>query len=261
MPQVRVERFAGVARVVLDRPDQRNAVSHDMLEELAAAFDALDAEPQVRAVILAGEGADFCAGADLSDVTIIRADRDYASGFEASLRTLSTHPNPVIAEVQGSALGAGCQIVVACDLAVAAEDARIGIPSGKLGILPNFESIERLVLSVGPKRAGEILYAGRVVSGAGAAAWGLANVAVPAAELTERTFALAERIAGLAPLSVRGAKRGVRTAIEHLSVDRFGESDRVSEFDAMAAEAFGSEDLREGIRAFRERRSPKFRGK
>jgi enoyl-CoA hydratase/carnithine racemase len=260
---VRVERDdeAAVARVAMDRPQARNAVSHAMLEELVRAFGDLAVDEGVRAVVLAGEGRDFCAGVDLADVAIMDAERDYARSFEDLVKAIETHPSPVIAEVHGSALGAGCQIVVACDLAIAAHESRLGIPSARLGLLINYENIERLVIAVGKKRAGEILYAARVVSGTEAAAWGLVNEAVASADLRERTMRLAQRVAELAPLSVRGSKRGIGAAMERVSLDRTVEGDRIADFDMMAAAAFASEDLREGIEAFRQRRPPRFRGR
>jgi enoyl-CoA hydratase/carnithine racemase len=245
----------------MDRPEQRNAVSGGMLTELSAAFAELAQDSRVRVVIVAGAGPDFCAGADFADLGQAPAGLDYGQRFEQVLRAIEGHPDPVIAEVQGSAFGAGCQIVVACDLAVVAEDARFAVPSGKLGIVVNYENIERLTLAVGPKRAGELLYSARIVTGPEAVAWGLANAAVPATDLQAEALKLAERVASLAPLSVRGAKRGVGLGRAHLTVDRGTEQQPLVEFDLLAAEALGSEDLQEGIAAFRERRSPRFKGK
>ncbi len=263
MALVEVERADGaaVARVVLTRPDQRNAVSNRMLEELVSTFGALAVDPGLRAVILSGRGPDFCAGADLADVTIMSADADYGRSFEEVVTAVETLPSPVIAEVHGAALGAGCQLVVACDLAVAAEDARLGIPSARLGLLINYENLERLVLAVGRKRAGELLYAGRVLTGVEAVEWGLVTKAVPADKLAETVQKLAERIADLAPLSVRGSKRGVTAVSLNLALDRTTEGHRIADFGMMAAEAFQSEDLREGLAAFRERRDPRFQGR
>ena len=232
-----------------------------MLEELVRAFGDIAVKPEVRAVILSGEGRDFCAGADFDEITIMRPPGfDYGRTFEEAVAAIADHPVPVIAQVQGAALGAGCQIAVGCDLAVAAEDARFGIPVAKLGLLINFENIQRLVLAVGSKRAGEILFAGRQLSGVEAAEWGMVNEAVPAPELPERTEALARSIAEGAPLSVRGSKRGIRAVVEKLSVDRSTEGYRVTEYDMMTAAVFESHDLKEGIKAFRERRKPEFRG-
>jgi len=264
MPLIRVERGGPVARVTLARPEQRNAVSSEMIEELVEALGGLAADHETRVVVLAGDGPDFCAGADFAELEVMRSgpgEFDYGRTFEELLRAIATHPVPVIARVHGAALGAGCQITIACDLAVVAEDARLGIPSARLGILINFENIQRLVLAVGPKRAGEVLFTGRAVSGSQAAEWGLANLAVPDAELDAAVGLLASTIAEAAPLSVQGSKRGIGVVLEHLGVDRFTEGHRVADFDMMAAQAFASEDLQEGIRAFRERRKPEFEGR
>jgi enoyl-CoA hydratase len=258
------ERDGSVARLTLNRPDQRNAVSVAMIEELTAALDDLAASADVRVVIIAGAGPDFCAGADFAELAGSRSGQsgiDYARSFERALTAIAAHPSPVIAQVHGAALGAGCQIAVACDLAVVAEDARLGIPSARLGILINLENIQRLVVAVGPKRAAEILFTGRAMSGVEAADWGLANATVPAADLAGRTRDLAASITESAPLSVRGSKRGIALVLSQLSIARSTNSDQVAGFDAMAAAALASEDLQEGIRAFRDRRKPGFEGR
>jgi enoyl-CoA hydratase/carnithine racemase len=258
---IRLERSGAIAHVFLSRPDQRNAVSIAMLADLVRVLDDLAADPDLRAVVLAGDGPDFCAGADLSELAAANPpDFDFARSFEVALNAIADQPVPVIARVHGSALGAGCQITVACDLAVAAGDARFGIPSSRLGIVVNFENIERLVLAVGRKRAGEILFAGRQLSGNEAVSWGLVNEAVPRGDLVARTDELAGAIANAAPLSVRGSKRAIAVVERARSLDRSTEGHRVADFDKMAAEALASEDLREGILAFKERRKPRFRG-
>ena len=252
-----------VWRITLSRPEARNAVSVPMLEDLARALGDAAAEPDARVVILAGDGPDFCAGADLAELegaSSGAAGLDYGRELEEVLRGIGEHPLPVIGEIRGGALGAGCQIAVACDLAVAATDARLGIPSARLGVVIGYENVERLVHAVGPKRAAEILVAGRTLSGEEAVAWGLVNEAVPPEELSGRAAELAEGIAAAAPLSVRSSKRGIRAVLAKLSLDREAEGFRVADFDMMAAQALASHDLREGIRAFRERRDPQFRG-
>ena len=253
-----------VWRITLNRPDQRNAVNAQMLGELLRALGDAAADPGARVVVLAGEGRHFCAGADIEELagaTDSADGIDYGRSLEEVLRTIGEHPLPVLAVVQGGALGAGCQLAVACDLAIAATDATFGIPSARLGVVINFENIQRLVLAVGPKRASDLLIAARTISGEEAAAWGLVNEAVPGGDLPNRALEVAERVADAAPLSVRASKRGIREVLANQGVDRATDGFRLADFDMMAAQAFGSEDLKEGIAAFRERRDPEFRGR
>jgi enoyl-CoA hydratase/carnithine racemase len=216
--------------------------------------------PGARAVLLAGEGQHFCAGADLGEIAANLDGFRYGQTLEEVLASMAEHPLPVIARVQGAALGAGCQFLTACDLAVVADDSRIGIPSARLGIVIAFESIERLVLAVGPRRASELLLTGREISGHQADAWALVNEAVPADRVAARAEELAEEVASAAPLSVRGSKRGIRAVLRKLSIDRETEGYRVADVDMIGGDALASEDLREGLRARRERRPPEFRG-
>jgi len=249
-------------RITLDRPEARNAVTEEMLANLAAALGDAAADPEARVVLLAGEGGHFCAGADLAEVGRVPGADGFGYGrvLEGVLASLADHPLPVVARVQGAALGAGCQLLVACDLAVAAEDARIGVPSARLGIVIPFESIERLVLAVGPRRAADLLITGREVSGREAAVWGLATEAVPPDHVAGRAEEVAELVASSAPLSVRGSKRAIAAVLRKLSIDRETEGYRLAEVDMMSADALASEDLAEGLRARRERRPPRFRG-
>jgi enoyl-CoA hydratase/carnithine racemase len=232
-----------------------------MLEHLLAGLGDAAVSSEARVVLVAGEGDHFCAGADLSEIGEAASDGfRYGRALEKVLVAIGEHPLPVLAAVRGAALGAGCQLITACDLAVAAADARIGIPSARLGIVIAFESIERLVLAVGPRRVGDLLLTGREVSGREAATWGLVTEAVAPDLVAGRAEKLAEAIASAAPLSVRGSKRGIRAVLRKLSIDREAEGYRVTEFDMMAADALGSGDLREGLRARREGRPPDFRG-
>jgi enoyl-CoA hydratase/carnithine racemase len=251
-----------VWRITISRSEARNAVSQEMLGELAAALADAAADPAGRVVLLGGEGDHFCAGADLGEIGDAAGADGFAYGraLEEVLSAVAEHPLPVVAEVRGAALGAGCQLVTACDLGVAAADARVGIPSARLGIVIAFESIERLVLAVGHRRAADLLLTGREVSGEEAATWGLVTESVAPGRVAERAEEVAEAVASAAPLSVRSSKRGIRAVLRKLSIDRETEGYRVTEFDMMAADALASEDLREGLRARRDRRPPEFRG-
>lgn len=251
-----------VGVVTLRRPEQRNALSSKMLADLQHALAQAAADPECRVVLLQGEGKNFCAGADFSDVAAGAAEGvRYGAGFEQLLVAIEEHPLPVVARVQGAALGAGCQLLAACDLSVAADDARIGIPSARLGLLLDLEKIQRMTRVAGVPVVRQMLLAGREWTGAEAAARGLVGEAVPAGELDRAAAALAERVASCAPLSVRGSKAGLRAIAVHERLDRTTHAAVFAVHDALALQAAQSEDLGEGLSALRERRAPQFRGR
>jgi enoyl-CoA hydratase/carnithine racemase len=247
--------------VTLDRPEVRNALSSALLRDLRAALDALATDDEVRAVVLSGADPDFCAGADVAELDVGRETGGLAAFddvFRAALDAVAHHPVPVVARVQGRALGGGCQLVLACDLAVAAEDARLGIPSARLGIVIPPDSIERLVLAVGPRRAADLLLAGRILHGHEAEAWGLVARSVVARTLDIEVDDTVADLVRAAPLSIRASKRGIGVAVDRL-LGRPGADARAAE--ELAAAVYASEDLGEGLRALRERRRPEFRGR
>jgi enoyl-CoA hydratase/carnithine racemase len=257
---IRVERRGPVAGVTLDRPTVRNALSTQLLMDLRAAFEDLAADRDVRAVVLAGADPDFCAGADVAELEAGRETGGIAAFdevFRTALEAIARHPVPVVARIQGRALGGGCQLVLACDLAVAAEDARLGIPSARLGIVIPLDSMERLVLAVGPRRAAELLLAGRVLHGHEAEAWGLVARSVPPGTLDLEVEELVADLVEAAPLSVRASKLGIGLAVDR-TVGRVAAE---AEAEELAGAVFASEDLAEGLRALRERRRPTFRGR
>ena len=250
-----------VAVVTLNRPDRRNALSGEMLTELITAFEAVAAEREARCILLRGAGKHFCAGADFSDISAgAEEGARYGGGFEALLRVIEDHRLPVVAQVQGAALGAGCQLLAAADLAIAAEDAQIGIPSPRIGILLDLEKIQRMIAIVGPARVREMLLTGRAVSGVEAAAWGLVTNAVRPQDVEKAARALADSVAENAPLSVQGSKAAIREILGHGALQRGAHPGVFAAHDEASLRALTSADVQEGLAAMRERRPPDFKG-
>ncbi|MEA2461200.1 MAG: enoyl-CoA hydratase [Actinomycetota bacterium] len=247
-----------VVTVTINRPEARNALSIALCDELTDAFERLGARPETRVVVLQGAGKTFCAGADLAAVAGPEA-HDFLPAFEKMLTTIADHPDPVVASIHGAALGGGLQLATVCDFRIVADDAKIGIPSTRLGIVVNFENVERLALLAGLAVAKEVLMTGRVYSGKEAVAAGLATRSVPADRLPSETSTFAEEVARLAPLSVRGAKSALQTVARRFSGD--DSLERVAAAARAVADAYASEDLREGMSAMSERRAPRFHGR
>lgn len=258
---VRVER-GEITTITLDRPERRNALSAGMLQQLFEIFEAAATDSAGRCVVLRGDGEHFCAGADVGDVAASAAEgARYGAGFEQLLRIIEEHPLPVVARVHGAALGAGCQLLAACDLAIASEDAQIGIPAAKLGLLLDLEKIQRMVRVIGVPHTRELLLTGRAISGTEAAAWGLVTKAVHGADLDDAVRALAGAVATGAPLSVRGSKAALRSILDYGALGRRSNPDVFAAHDAAATEALASADLKEGMAALHERRTPRFTGR
>jgi len=250
-----------VAVVTLRRPDRRNALSVEMLAALQEAFSTIASDPDARCILLKGEGRHFCAGADFSDVAAGAAEgARYGGGFEAVLRAIEEHRLPVVCQVQGAALGAGCQLLAASDLSVAATDAMIGIPSPRIGILLDLEKIQRMIFHVGAPRVREMLLTGRALNGTEAAAWGLVTRAVEPEAVADEALGLAEEIAANAPLSVQGSKSAIREILAHQALRRAAHADVFAPHDEASLRALTSSDVQEGLAAMRERRPPGFTG-
>ena len=250
-----------VAVLTLNRPERRNALSGEMLQAIFDALADFATEGEARCLLIRGEGKHFCAGADFSDVAEGAATgARYGAGFEQMLRAIEEHPLPVVAAVQGAALGAGCQLLAAADLAVAADDARIGIPSARLGILLDLEKVQRMVQVLGPAHTREMLLTGRELDGREAAAWGLVTRVVKAKEVDQAARELASQVAENAPLSVQGSKAAIRAVLRHAALDRAVHGTEFVPHDEAALRALTSADVAEGLRAMNERRPPEFEG-
>jgi enoyl-CoA hydratase/carnithine racemase len=245
-----------LAEVVLDRPEARNALSIEMCRGIVAALDEVGSSG-ARCVLIRGEGRIFCSGADFAAVSG-PGGLEFLPAFEEMLSAVARFHLPVVASIQGGALGGGLQLATVCDFRIAADDAKLGIPAARIGIVVNFENVERLVRLVGIGRAKEILMTAHTLTGAEAQATGLATKAVPAAELDAAARAFAAGVAGLSPQSVQGAKRAIGVIERALSEARATHPGEVAEIDDLVAGAYGSEDLQEGLAAMADRREPRF---
>ena len=246
----------GVALVTIDRPDALNALSFDLLRELAAAFEALDADPACRAIVLTGSGTRaFAAGADIRELAI-QTSASLASGgdFDAWVR-IDAVGLPLIAAVRGFALGGGCELAMACDMLIAGDDARFGQPEINLGVIPGAGGTQRLTRAIGSARAMEMILTGRTMTADEAAAAGLVTRVVPAEATVDAALELAARIAAMPPLAVRAAKRAVRAAAE-LPLTHGLAAERQAFFAL-----FDTDDQREGMSAFIEKRPAAWTGR
>ncbi|MFP3899474.1 MAG: enoyl-CoA hydratase [Acidimicrobiia bacterium] len=242
-PVVRTEPRGHVVVVTMDRPERRNALDRAAADELAAALDACD--EHVRCVVLTGAGGHFCAGADLSGVE----DASFVAALRGVLDRLRLARFATIAAVDGAALGAGTQLAVACDLRVATPGASFGIPAARLGLAIDAWSAERVALLAGQGAARAMLLAAEVVKGDDAFRLGLVQ---RLGDLSE-ALGWADEIAALAPLTVQAHKVALEAAAT-------GPPPGV-EVGAARDRAWASDDLREGLAAFRERRRPVFHGR
>ncbi len=247
----------GIATVTLNRPEARNALNRGMRRQLSTVLAGLSDDPSVRVVILTGAGDKaFCAGGDLSEVekfTPLDA-REYIELSRAVTQTIQTMPQPVIAAVRGYALGGGFELALACDLVIAAEDAQFGQPQAKIGLIPGGGATQRLPRAIGLHRARQYIFTGDRLSAREAERLGLVNQVVPAAELGSAALQWARRLLAVSPTALAFAKACLVQAQEvPLSAGLRYEAE-------MYALCFSTEDCREGIRAFREKRKPQFKG-
>jgi enoyl-CoA hydratase len=256
MDYVRVEREDGVAVLTIDRQEKLNALDPQVTEEIGQALLELEAEGP-RAIIVTGAGErSFVAGAYISAMSVMNPmeAKRFSEIGHAAMALLDRSPVPTIAAVNGYALGGGCEVALACDVRVAAENATFGFPEVSLGILPGMGGTQRLPRLVGPALAKELIFTGRRVGAEEAREIGLVNRVVPQGEALKVAREIADEIAANAPLAVRHAKSATNRAMD---------VDLVSglEYEAdQFALLFATEDAREGMGAFAERRKPEFKG-
>jgi len=252
------EKRDSIAYVIVNRPEKLNALNHKVIQELGSCFETAQGDNEVRVVILRGAGEKaFVAGADINELAV----QSPVEGKETSLRGqklldfIENLGKPVIAAINGYALGGGCELAMACTLRIASENARLGQPEVKLGIIPGYAGTQRLPRLVGKGRALELILTGEPISAQDALRIGLVNQVVPAQELMPAAEKLAQKIIANAPLAIKFALEAVNHGLE------------VSQAEGQFLEAtlFGlcctTEDMKEGTRAFLEKRAAKFVGK
>jgi len=256
-----IDREGQTAILTINRHAQRNSLSFGMWEAFPGYIKELNADPSVRVIVLTGAGDKaFASGADISEFTSKRTGRDaaalYHRAVEETMTSLEAASKPVIAMVNGFALGGGCELAIACDLRIAAESSSFGIPSAKLGVVISFSDTKRLVDLVGPAVAKEMLMTGRRLSAREALAVGLVNQVVPDQSLRQAALDMAAVIGANAPFSVASAK----AMVDHCRRD--ADLSTVSLTDAdQPLRCYETEDFREGVQAFLEKRPPRFTGR
>jgi enoyl-CoA hydratase/carnithine racemase len=248
---LKVETAGAVATLTIDRPAKRNAMSFEMWSAIPGLLGSL--EDSARVLLIRG-GEHFSAGADIGEFESLRSGADgarrYGDAVHAAERAIAEFPRPTIAVINGFCIGGGCEIALACDLRIAADDARFGITPAKLGIVYNFTSTKQLVDAVGKAWAKQILFTAEIIDAATALRIGLVNELRPAAELAARAKELAEIVAGRSQVSLRGAKT---------VINRIADSEHEDEtVRALYDHAVHSADYAEGVRAFLEKRPPRF---
>ena len=258
MDLVRVERQGEVARVTLDRPDKLNAVDNAMWGRLGALFAELDADTELRCVIVAGAGGRaFSVGADIAEFEENRSSveraRSYAARTHGALDAIAHCRHPVIAEIRGLCVGGGLELATCCDLRIAGESARFGIPVKRLGLVVAYSELKPLVELVGPANAMEILLEGEVFGAQRAYDMGLVNRVVPDDGVTAEVEASAARICEGAPLVARWHKKFTRRLMQAKPLT-------AEEVDESYA-CFGTEDFRTGYQAFLAKTKPVFSGR
>jgi enoyl-CoA hydratase/carnithine racemase len=247
-----------VVRLTISNPAKRGALDHTILDRLASTMPTLDA----RCVIITGEGSIFSAGYDIGnlkgDVFADEAQRLVAHPFAAAIDAVDAYPYPTLAALNGHAIGGGLELALSCDLRIAAESITMGMPPAKLGLVYSHTGIRKFIDAIGAPRTRELFLVGSRVDAATAFSWGLVNSISAPGELADAAVALAAEIAANAPLAQVGNKRVIRATLDGQAalapnVER--------ELIELRESCFASEDFREGVRAFAEKRAPNWQGR
>jgi enoyl-CoA hydratase/carnithine racemase len=263
------EPSSGVVRLTISNPAKRNALDHPILDAITATLTELatvdvtggESEPQARCVIITGAHGMFSAGYDIGEISDEefeeRAERLVAHPFTEAIDALEAFPYPTLAVLPGHTIGGGLELALACDLRLAQAEIKLGMPPAKLGLVYSHTGLRRFIDAIGAARTRELFLLGRYIDAPTALAWGLVNRLAPIAELEATALELAAELAGNAPLSQLGNKRVIAELLG-------AEGELLAEVEEQLIElrraSFASQDMREGMKAFAEKRPPRWRG-
>ncbi|MCF6266038.1 MAG: short-chain-enoyl-CoA hydratase [Desulfuromusa sp.] len=246
-----------IATVTINRPRAMNALNRDTLEELKQLFSELEQQEEIKVIILTGAGGKaFVAGADIAQMQQMNAleARAFARLGQQVMTNIEQCSKPVIAAVNGFALGGGCELAMACDIRLASEKAKFGQPEVNLGVIPGFAGTQRLSRLIGKGRAKELIFTGDMIDANEALRLGLVNKVIPAEQLLEAARAMAEKIAAKGPVAIRFSKEAVNKGLEM-------DLDKANAYEAeLFSLCFASNDQKEGMSAFLEKRPADFQG-
>jgi len=258
-----VEKKERICTITFNRPEKRNVLAPLMLFQLADLLKSIQEEGEIRCLVLRGAGDKaFTAGYDIA-VIPSNMTPEMAAAFKeknplyTGLQSIIDFPYPVIAMLNGHAFGAGCDLAMTCDLRIAAENAQMGIPPAKLGLIYQPDGILRMINIVGLANAKEIFFTGRSYAAPKAKEMGLVHYVLPQDQLASFTYEMAREISENAPLSLKGMKTIFNRILQS---QKLGPKD-AEEIEALRLQAFNSEDIKEGQRAFKEKRKPVFKGR
>lgn len=252
-----LETTDGVAKLTVNRPDSLNALNAELLSELLCAASYLNDESGVKAVVVTGAGEKaFVAGADIKEMASISPfdAHLFAQKGQGVVQAFQTMKKPVIAAVNGYALGGGLELALACDFIYASDKAKLGFPEVTLGIIPGFGGTQNLSRRIGPARASEMIFTGRMISADKAAAWGVVNEVFPAEEVVAKAMETAAAIARTGTLAVGYAKDAIANGLN------MGKEDGFRYEASLFGVLFATKDQREGMTAFVEKRKANFTG-
>lgn len=255
-PTLKLSRQDATAIVTLDRPEALNALNLSVFDELEAAFTALAKEPDLRAVILTGAGKAFVAGADIKEMAPFSAAqaRVFSRRGQQVMNLIEHFPRPVLAAINGFALGGGCELAMACDLRIASDRAKVGQPEVNLGVTPGFAGTQRLARLVGRAQAKYLLFTGEIISADRALQVGLFDEVVAPDRLLPRCLEIAAVIATKGPVAVSYCKHAVNLGVEATLAQG-------QDYEAeLFAQTFATADQKEGMSAFIEKRPARFTG-